>query len=378
MKRSVNSTTTNYLYSGSVVISEKQGSSWTDYIFFGNQRIAQQSGAAPITSSTSATTAKYVHADHLGSTRRCTDSNGNSNGSCDYEPFGEFQPGSSCSNLPTNYRFAGMEYDSETALYRTIFRQYDPNQGRWMSLDPLPGSASDPQSLDRYAYVLDDPINLVDPLGLQCHWEQRGRDANGNPIWVLHCEVDERLGGGFVDVFPCVSYYRNDVYMGNSCHGSDGGFERPGRGDRPGGPGGPGPGTPPAGPLPGTSPLPQQTYQDCIKSFGRAGSLLAEYGSVLSLADAFEAAAKFGTELAVERFAGTVAKNTAEHAFHVEANLVAKGIGTAPASQLFKQSTKALLVKVGAQALTKLSIAVTVAGTSLDAYCRLKTGGGPQ
>ncbi len=274
-KKTVSGTTTNYFYSGSVVISEKQGSTWTDYVFFGDQRIARidlgsvvvrftndscsACGGTPVgggdrnlfvnsitigsttilpndpsvsytsapcngyyngvgtlactgdmISSTpasapsitvnvygspdynvyphmqlwvngtlvgewdvtgtaqiyTATRVRYYSSDHLGSTRVCTDSNGNLIGACDYEPFGEFQPGSSCSNLPTNYRFAGMEYDSETALYHTIFRQYDPNQGRWVSVDALPGSPSDPQSLNRYTYVANDTANLVDPSGL--------------------------------------------------------------------------------------------------------------------------------------------------------------------------------------------------------------------
>ena len=88
-------------------------------------------------------------------------------GTCDYEPFGEVSPGTVCS-LPVNYRFAGMEWDPETSLYQTRFRKYDVNQGRWMSVDPLAGSADNPQSLDRYVYVLNDPVNLVDLLGL-CH-----------------------------------------------------------------------------------------------------------------------------------------------------------------------------------------------------------------
>ena len=200
MKGAVNGVTTNYFYSGSVVISEKQGSTWTDYIFFGNQRIAQQTGS-------SLTTAKFLHADHLNSTRGCTDATGNSAGTCDYEPFGEVQPGTTCS-VPTNYRFAGMEWDSETSLYHTWFRQYDMNQGRWMSVDPLPGSPDNPQSLDRYTYVLNDPVNLVDPSGLFCfvefHWALFDAISyhEGNPYisssWVLlpslRCEP-ERLDG---------------------------------------------------------------------------------------------------------------------------------------------------------------------------------------
>jgi RHS repeat-associated protein len=132
----VNSTVTDYFYLGGVVLSEKQGANWTDYIFFGGLRIGKQTGS-------SLSTATFFHPDHLGSTRVCTDASGNALGSCDYEPFGAVQPGSSCS-LPTNYRFAGMVWDAETGLYHTWFRRYDPSQGRWMSVDPLAGNADTP------------------------------------------------------------------------------------------------------------------------------------------------------------------------------------------------------------------------------------------
>jgi RHS repeat-associated protein len=168
VRKTVGSTVTEYFYSGSMVISEKQGTTWTDYIFFGDTRIAKQSGASPVGTTTSAATAKYSHADHLGSTLLFTDANGNSLGTCDYEPFGQVQPGSTCS-VPTNYRFAAMEWDADAGpngLYRTWYRYYDADQGRWMAVDPLPGHAGDPQTLDRYAYVANDPINRTDPNGL--------------------------------------------------------------------------------------------------------------------------------------------------------------------------------------------------------------------
>jgi hypothetical protein len=65
----VSGTTTEYFYIGAQLVSEKQGSNWTDYIFFGGQRIAQQTGA-------SLSTTTFLHTDHLGSTRVCTDSTG--------------------------------------------------------------------------------------------------------------------------------------------------------------------------------------------------------------------------------------------------------------------------------------------------------------
>lgn len=36
-----------------------------------------------------------------------------------------------------------------------------------LSVDPLAGSADDPQSLNRYAYVLNGPVNLIDPSDLE-------------------------------------------------------------------------------------------------------------------------------------------------------------------------------------------------------------------
>ena len=66
-----------------------------------------------------------------------------------------------------NYKFAGMERDAETSHDHTMFRQYASNLGRWMSPDPVAGQVTNPQSLSRYAYVMNNPTTLTDPLGLQ-------------------------------------------------------------------------------------------------------------------------------------------------------------------------------------------------------------------
>jgi RHS repeat-associated protein len=64
--------------------------------------------------------------------------------------------------------------DSETTGWQdpldpTLFRTYTSGLGRWLSPDPLGGDVSNPQSLNRYAYVLNNPANLTDPLGLCPH-----------------------------------------------------------------------------------------------------------------------------------------------------------------------------------------------------------------
>ena len=65
-------------------------------------------------------------------------------------------------------RFASLgQRDSEATLDPTLFRMYTSGQGRWLSPDPIGGDISNPQSLNRYAYVLNNPCSLIDPLGLE-------------------------------------------------------------------------------------------------------------------------------------------------------------------------------------------------------------------
>ena len=61
------------------------------------------------------------------------------------------------------FGFAGGLYDRDTGLVHFGAREYDPETGRWMSKDPILFAGGQP---NLYGYVLDDPINLLDPLGL--------------------------------------------------------------------------------------------------------------------------------------------------------------------------------------------------------------------
>jgi RHS repeat-associated protein len=61
-----------------------------------------------------------------------------------------------------NLRFAGQYYDKETNLHYNYFRDYDPSIGRYVSSDPI-GLAG---GLNTYAYVENNPLRFVDPMGL--------------------------------------------------------------------------------------------------------------------------------------------------------------------------------------------------------------------
>ncbi len=59
-------------------------------------------------------------------------------------------------------------------------RYYDPVIGRFLSRDPLPGNPMNPQALNLYAYVLNDPALLSDPYGL-FPWD-KAKDFAGNLV----------------------------------------------------------------------------------------------------------------------------------------------------------------------------------------------------
>jgi RHS repeat-associated protein len=76
-----------------------------------------------------------------------------------YTSFGEVT-GTGLDWMP--FGFAGGVYDVDTGVIRFGKRDYDPAIGRWISKEPLRFKAG----RNFYAYVLNDPINLVDPTGL--------------------------------------------------------------------------------------------------------------------------------------------------------------------------------------------------------------------
>ncbi len=122
----------------------------------------------------------YTTNDHLGSPRIITDKNGNVTSRRDFLPFGEdivaAAPTSVGRNAHSDYigdnirqKFTGYERDSESSLDFAQARYYGGSHGRFTSPDPLMASArrTNPQTFNRYSYVTNNPLNLVDPLGLE-------------------------------------------------------------------------------------------------------------------------------------------------------------------------------------------------------------------
>ncbi len=111
----------------------------------------------------------WLHLDHLGSGRKMTDASGNMTYRAEFDPYGKLlYEWSSPTNLNTK-KFTGYERDAATNLDYAQARMYGSEWARFMSPDPMGlGSASltSPKTLNRYAYVNGDPVNLIDPDGL--------------------------------------------------------------------------------------------------------------------------------------------------------------------------------------------------------------------
>jgi|GEM_PF-6752391 len=125
-----------------------------NYIFAGNTRIARNFQGSTI----------YYHPDHLGSTAIATDDYGNTVEDIYYYPFGETRLDSKPSGGMT-HKYTGQELDYETGLYNYGARLYDPEIGRFISPDTIVPNYANPQSLNRYAYTLNNPVRFTDPTG---------------------------------------------------------------------------------------------------------------------------------------------------------------------------------------------------------------------
>ena len=158
---------------------------------------------------------QWVQQDHLGGGYRMTDVNGAVVFTEQYDPHGQTVL-RTAPNGPwyLSKKFTGYERDYGTNTDNAMARQYHHNNGRFMQADPLGLDASDlenPQSLNLYSYVQNDPVNFVDPSGTNlCYGFNILISNDGGSTWT---------NIGFITVY-CDS--------GSSGNGSSGGGESSG------------------------------------------------------------------------------------------------------------------------------------------------------
>lgn len=95
--------------------------------------------------------------------------------------------------LPTDRQFTGQRREASLGLYDYKARYYDPYLDRWIQPDTIIPDPAEPQNLNRYAYVLGNPIKYQDPGG--------------------HCAEGGPLGGPCIDGGPGGNrgYFRDPI-----------------------------------------------------------------------------------------------------------------------------------------------------------------------
>lgn len=203
--------TTGTLYwrgAGSDTLDESDlgGNPEEEYIFFGSQRIARRD----VTSTGQTVEVHYYFSDHIGSHGVIENATGtNCEQDIDYYPYGG-QQSDYCPNVPQKYKFNGKERDTESGLDNFGARYDASGLGRFMTPDwaaqptAVPyAHFGNPQSLNLYSYVNNNPTTLSDPDG-------HDFGCNGGKNWTQCLLVTDPCA----DLSDCTSSYGDNGGQG--------------------------------------------------------------------------------------------------------------------------------------------------------------------
>ena len=166
------SVTTYYIYDGMRVIQERTSSPTVSYTR-GSDLSGSFEGAGGIggllarshayqSGSGSWTNHNYYHSDGGGNVTYMVDTNQNMVATYRYDPFGNTISSSGTLASANVYQFSSKERHANSGMYYYGYRWYDPNLQRWLNRDPM----GEYGGRNLYRFVLNDPIDGVDPWGL--------------------------------------------------------------------------------------------------------------------------------------------------------------------------------------------------------------------
>ena len=143
--------TTYYISEDFIEVVNATGSYLTTYYHEGLTLVARQDSNGETF---------FYHPDHLGSTDTVTNSSGNVVEETTYKPYGETIDGGD-----STFLYNSKELDTNTNMYYYGARYYDPFFRRFTQPDQNIPELYNPQDLNRYSYVRNNPYKYVDPTG---------------------------------------------------------------------------------------------------------------------------------------------------------------------------------------------------------------------
>jgi RHS repeat-associated protein len=173
------SATTEYIYD----YAGRRVSGWLSPNNYGNQGRIYWDGQQIGFRSSDGT--NFDHQDILGTERLRTTYSGAVGATYQSLPWGDGYTATvnNSGADQDNLHFAGLERDAESGTEHAQFRNYASAQGRWLVPDSYLGSydLTNPQSMNRYAYVLNNPTTFIDPSGM-CDPDQESDDPCPAPV----------------------------------------------------------------------------------------------------------------------------------------------------------------------------------------------------
>jgi RHS repeat-associated protein len=140
----------------------------------------------------SGSTPYYYHYDGLDNVSALSQQLGQSAHNYRYADFGNIVDASdkvadanSFTDPHNHYTYAGQEWDEHTSVFHFYAREYDPQTGTWLQQDPYRGNLQMPQSLHRYGYIRNNPMNMRD----------QGFNMLASPDWRIGLASDAVVNG---------------------------------------------------------------------------------------------------------------------------------------------------------------------------------------
>jgi RHS repeat-associated protein len=149
----------------------------------------------------------YIAPDHLGAPHQIADAHGDAVWLWDHDPFGNGVP---LGTFSYDLRFPGQFYDQDAKLHYNYYRDYDPNNGRYIESDPIGLGGG----INTYAYVGGNPVGYIDPTGEDWYPYAEGQ---GTPTSTGMYIFNQ---GGITYVYWNIGEFNNKGYLGRVTKGS--------------------------------------------------------------------------------------------------------------------------------------------------------------